>query len=276
MPTHYKNIMKEGIITKKGIIHDHFACMLRNAYIDRILRNSFINRTDATLSKNVFKFNLYSQNDLTAICELSQPTGAIDVNQLADNVVQNRIDLVISINQKNNDIKSVTSSIMKIIDVEEQRFNREIDLNLQKVTFKTNDYPHELKFAHAVINNFKMIQTQATTQMPGTPLEYAPQTNEAIAWLIMKTLNSKNFPEKRIILVCDDLKMTAVLLMSLINFFQAKHEDTMNINMAAQTILAKLPKDNFKNLPQLIDKSENKDYETFYKSIFELVSVINS
>ena len=56
------------------------------------------------------------------------------------------------------------------------------------------------------------------------------------------------------------------------NFCQAKHEDTMNINMSAQTILGKLPKDNFKNLPQLTDNEDSKDYENFYKSIFELVS----
>jgi len=163
---------------------------------------------------------------------------------------------------------------MKISDLEEQRFTNGIDLTLQKIKFRTDNASHDLKFSHAVINEFKLMSLPATaSQMPGTPLEYAADTSEDIAWLIMKILDDKNFPEKRILLVCDDLKLAAVFLISLINFCQAKHEDTMNVNMAAQTVLAKLPKDNLNSLPQLTDKGENKDYEKFHKSIFELVSV---
>jgi len=261
--------MKQGVITKKAIANDHFACMLRNAYIDRILRASFINRTD-TSSKNIFKFNLYSQNDLTAICQ----SETVDLDELARIVVQNRIDLVISFNQARKDFKSANSSLMKISDLEEQRFTNGIDLTLQKIKFRSDNASHDLKFSHAVINEFKLMSLPATaSQMPGTPLEYAAETSEDIAWLIMKILDDKNFPEKRILLVCDDLKLAAVFLISLINFCQAKHEDTMNVNMAAQTVLAKLPKDNLNSLPQLTDKGENKDYEKFHKSIFELVSV---
>ena len=134
---------------------------------------------------------------------------------------------------------------------------------------------------HAVIDNFDLCSYNpnlnhsmpvASSRTPGIPVEYTKETGDSIAWMIMKILDAKHFPERRIVLLCDDLKVTAVFLMSLMNFCQAKHEDTMNINMSAQTILGKLPKDNFKNLPQLTDNEDSKDYENFYKSIFELVS----
>lgn len=88
----------------------------------------------------------------------------------------------------------------------------------------------------------------------------------------MKILNSTQYFSKNLLLVCDDERLASILLISLINFSQAKHEDTININMAAQVVLAKFPKTVGNFLPSLQGGTTKNEHELFYKSVFELVT----
>ena len=107
--------------------------MLRNAYIDRILRSSFINQTGVANSKNTYKFNLYSENDITAIVNQTP-----DHDMMGEFIVQNKIDLLISINQVNSEFKPVDSKRIKVTGVDEQKFTKYTDMAIRKITFKTD------------------------------------------------------------------------------------------------------------------------------------------
>lgn len=87
----------------------------------------------------------------------------------------------------------------------------------------------------------------------------------------MKILNCPIYKPKRVVLVADSQKTASILLISLINFFQAKQENSMNVNQAGQTVLSKLPRENSQYLPHFSSSANYSDYESFYKSIFSIV-----
>ena len=76
--------------------------------------------------------------------------------------------------------------------------------------------------------------------------------------------------------------MAICISVCIINLRQAQREGTVNVNMAAQTLLAKLPRSDSLILPPVppTDTSDNtnsfnlnrNDHELFYKPIFGIVS----
>lgn len=261
--SHFKNISKTGYVTKKAIINDHFTCMIRNAHIDRLLRSAFINDTSSRFAKNTYKFNLYKQNDL--ICFINEKTNH---DELADYVAANEIDLVISVNQPNNDFP-LKSANMQITEIEEVKFNKYTNWSRREISYSSNLSNDGFKFMHAILENFELKPIPVINSVAHDH-EYSKENVDTLSWLIMKILNSKYYPAKRIVLICNSDKLTAILLMAVMNFCQAKQENTMNVNMTAQTVLNKLPKEpnNSPYLPKLTQVGS--DYETYYKSVFAI------
>lgn len=259
----YKNITKTGIITREPLIKEHLLSMFRNSYIDRLLRSTFINSQSIKGPKNMYRFNLYSQNDVTAIIENSP-----NKSELIEYIVHNGIDLVISINQSDNELES---NKMQITEIDERKFNKNspnYKMTLRDIHFKYNDSEHS-KFTHAILENIEM-QPIIVDKSPKN-IEYSKETVEALSWILMKILN-KNFISKRVVIVCSDEQIAIIYLMSLMIFLQAKNENTMSVSMSAQNVLGILPKgSNSQFLPSLTNQNENKnDYEAFYRSTFHI------
>lgn len=258
---HYKNLIKIGFVSKKAIINDHFTNMLRNAYTDRQLRSAFMNKTGADMPKNMYRYNLYGYYDITGIVCKHE-----DQNELTDFVIQNRIGDIISINQGDDDMMLRANGI-QTTHVNEAKYKKYTDMTVREISYRLNNLNHDLKLTHSVLENFTLNIVQTSEG-----LEYAKETVDAISWLMMKIFNSKKFTSnKRIVVVCDNERLAAIFLITLINYCQAKQEDTMNISMSTQTVLSKLPFENTNYLPNLTEMHLNNNHEAFFKSFFEIV-----
>ena len=97
-------------------------------------------------------------------------------------------------------------------------------------------------------------------------------------------MNDTLLNSERIVFVCNDEKMACLIAICLINLKQAQKEGTINVNMAAQTVISKLPKFNsaflspvnnseINNNPNTFNLNRN-DHELFFKPLFTLVKLL--
>ncbi len=253
-------------VTKNCQLYFRFQSMLKTAYVDRFLRSAFT-KSSSPDPKTFYKFSLYSPNDLTCIINQS-----MEPDELLDYAVNNRIDVVISINQLNSGF-SIDTDKIQITQTIETKANKFTSMTIKDISYTTNRIgSHTYKLRHAVLNDLQLKQVSVPNSLPGT-VEYTKESIDTLTWVIMKVLNGPVYRPKRVVLAVDSKKTSSIMLMSLINFFTAKQENSINVNQAGQTVLCKLPIENSQFLPSLKSSDyEYIDYESFYKSIFSIVS----
>jgi hypothetical protein len=129
----------------------------------------------------------------------------------------------------------------------------------------------------ADISDLKL-STKGDATSADTPEEYTKESIEKFAKCLLKILNDNVLFHERIIVVCNDEKLAALVAITIINIRQAQIESSINVNMATQTVLAKFPV-----FPNIVMPSERTfeqngwpnptEQDTFFSKILDYVRI---
>ena len=214
-----------------------------------------------------------------------------DEPNFVDFIIKNNIDLVLTFNSNSNNIVNSIKRL-KVFDLSERKFdsnssNNRANFTRTKISFKTDvtqivDNVHKTILKDITIN-LASVDKFYLKPLPNN-LKYASDDKSFLSSVLLKALNDTLLNNERIVLVCNDEKMACLIAICLINLKQAQKEGTFNVNMAAQTVISKLPKFNSAFLSPVNDSEINNnpntfnlnrnDHELFFKPLFTLVKLL--